>query len=67
MTMQCFEWWAFEALGFMSGMFGVSELACSVIIINIISTINMFPAGVSYSASSQVGNYLGRKSIDKAK
>ena len=65
--MVCFEWWAFEILAILSGYIGVEALACEVIIINIVSFVFMMPLGISFAASSLVGNYLGQGNPRQAK
>jgi len=57
--MLCFEWWAFELLAIFSGYLGVIALAAEVVIINLVTFIFMLPLGISYAASSLVGNAIG--------
>jgi MATE family multidrug resistance protein len=65
--MICFEWWAFELLAIFSGYISVEALAAEVVIINIVSFIFMMPLGISYSASSLTGNYIGQGNARLAK
>lgn len=53
------EFWCFETLMLLSGLIGANTLGASVIIINIIAFLYMFPLGLSFSTSSLVGNSLG--------
>ena len=65
--MLCFEWWAFELLAIFSGYLGVIALAAEVVIINIVTFIFMLPLGISYAASSLVGNAIGQGNIKMGK
>mmetsp|Transcript_4694 Transcript_4694/g.3950 ORF Transcript_4694/g.3950 Transcript_4694/m.3950 type:complete len:204 (+) Transcript_4694:653-1264(+) len=58
-VMLAFEIWGFEALSIMSGYVGVYELGASIIVINIVGFFYMIPLGISFIASSLVGNNLG--------
>ena len=53
------ECWGFEMLSIYSGYIGVKELGTSIILINIIIFLFMVPLGISFIASSMVGNNLG--------
>lgn len=65
--MLCFEWWCFELLAIFSGLMSVEALAAEVIIVNIVTFIFMIPLGISYSASSLTGVFLGLEFIPQAK
>lgn len=65
--MLCFEWWCFELLAIFSGLMSVQALAAEVIIVNFVSFIFMIPLGISYSASSLTGVFLGLEFIPQAK
>jgi MATE family multidrug resistance protein len=65
--MLCFEWWAFELLALFSGYMGTEYIASEVIVINITSFMFMIPLGVSYSAASLIGLYLGEKKVHLSK
>jgi MATE family multidrug resistance protein len=61
--MLCFEWWCFELLAIFSGLMSVEALAAEVIIVNIVTFIFMIPLGISYSASSLTGVFVGLEFI----
>ena len=65
--MLCFEWWCFELLAIFSGLMSVEALAAEVIIVNIVTLIFMIPLGISISASSLTGVFVGLGFIDQAK
>ena len=65
--MLCFEWWCFELLAIFSGLMSVEALAAEVIIVNIVTFIFMIPLGISYSASSLTGVFVGLEFIPQAK
>lgn len=65
--MLCFEWWCFELLAIFSGLMSVEALAAEVIIVNIVTFIFMIPLGISYSASSLTGVFVGLGYIKQAK
>lgn len=51
----------------MAGFLGVHELGASVVIINITAFLYMVPLGISFIASSLVGNCLGASKPKTAK
>ena len=65
--MVCFEWWAFEILAVFSGYISIPALASEVIIVNIVSFLFMMPLGISFSASSLTGYYIGQGKVRLAK
>ena len=65
--MLCFEWWCFELLAIFSGLISVEALAAEVIIVNLVTLIFMVPLGISISASSLTGVFVGLGYIPQAK
>ena len=61
------EIWGFEMLSIFSGYLGVKELGASIILININVFLFMIPLGISFIASSMVGNNLGGNKPKTAK
>jgi MATE family multidrug resistance protein len=58
--MVCSEWWAFEIISLMIAYFGNTQLAAHSIIMSVSSLFYMTPLGLSVSASTRMGNQLGR-------
>ncbi|KAJ7943063.1 Protein DETOXIFICATION [Quillaja saponaria] len=60
-VMICLEWWSYELLILLSGIFPNPELETSVlsICLNTISTLYSFPLGLGAAASTRVSNELG--------
>ncbi|KAK7343446.1 hypothetical protein VNO77_12196 [Canavalia gladiata] len=59
--MICLEWWSFELLVLLSGLFPNPQLETSVLSIchNTIATFYSFPFGIGAAASTRVSNELG--------
>jgi len=67
MLMRVFEWWAYETMGLVSGLLGVSFLVANVLVINVMSLVTQIPLGIGYAVSAIVGNYLGEGKVDVAR
>mmetsp|Transcript_19698 Transcript_19698/g.22019 ORF Transcript_19698/g.22019 Transcript_19698/m.22019 type:complete len:117 (+) Transcript_19698:230-580(+) len=61
------EWWAYEILIIFSGWLGVTELATSIVLLNIHNTLYSFSLGSQYSAVCLIGNSIGEKSYSKTR
>ncbi|ORZ30266.1 mate-domain-containing protein [Catenaria anguillulae PL171] len=59
MLMICAEWWLFEIVALIAGLFGPQALAAQSVLLNTSSICYMFFLGVSVAAASRVGNFLG--------
>ncbi|KAI4898725.1 hypothetical protein NFI96_024104 [Prochilodus magdalenae] len=57
--MLCFEWWIYEAGGFLAGMLGEVDLAAQHAVITLAALNYMFPLGIQGAACVRVGNALG--------
>ena len=64
--MFCSDWWAFEILIVISGLFGVADQATFVVVANIAAMIFMTPLGISEAACVIVGNSIGEKNASLA-
>ncbi len=58
-ALQCFEWWAFEAMTLMAAFLTVQETAAQIIIINNLFIMFSFSFGTSVAASTVIGNHIG--------
>uniref|UniRef100_A0A7S3NBC7 Uncharacterized protein n=1 Tax=Euplotes harpa TaxID=151035 RepID=A0A7S3NBC7_9SPIT len=67
MVMLLLEFWCFECITLMSGYLGSNEQGATLILLNFLSLIFTVAIGISYSASSLVGNSLGAKKPETAK
>ncbi|XP_062392507.1 multidrug and toxin extrusion protein 1-like [Sardina pilchardus] len=57
--MVCFEWWIYEAGGFLAGMLGEVDLSAQHVLLELGTISYMFPLGVHGAACVRVGNALG--------
>lgn len=65
--MMCLEWWVYEVMIIMSGIIGVNEQACQLIVINIATLVFCIAQGIQYSASNYIGQAIGRSEVRKAR
>lgn len=61
------EWWAYEVISIYAGWLGVNELAATIIISQIFIIMFMNSLGITFAATSLVGNSLGSNLPNKAK
>ena len=54
------EVWAFQLSTLIAGELGRNELAAHTIVLNVASVTFMVPLGISFAASTMIGNLLGR-------
>ncbi|KAJ3358412.1 hypothetical protein GGF32_000432 [Allomyces javanicus] len=67
MVMICAEWWMFEVVALLAGLFGATALAAQSVMLNTASLVYMFALGVSVANSNRVGNFLGAGKPGRAK
>ncbi|KAI9221532.1 mate-domain-containing protein [Blastocladiella britannica] len=67
MLMVCAEWWMFEIVALIAGVFGARVLAAQSIIINTSSIVYMTYLGISVVNSNRIGNFLGAGKPMRAK
>ncbi len=60
-AMIALEVWAFQIATYMSGWIGSTELAAHTVVMNLASTAFMVPLGISFGATTRVGNLIGAR------
>lgn len=61
------DWLGFEILTLMSSYLTPSDLAANICLFNFITLIFMIPMGLSFAATTLVGNSIGERRVNKAK
>lgn len=61
------EFWVYEQMTLASGLFGVKEQACQVILINLLNFNYMVASGVQTTTAAVLGNHIGFGDCKKAK
>jgi MATE family multidrug resistance protein len=65
--MLCLDWWAFEVMILISGLFGVTQQAALIIIMNIAVIFFRISMGFEQAASTLIGKSIGMGSLHDAK
>jgi MATE family multidrug resistance protein len=65
--MVCLEWWAFEVMTLLVGIFGMLEQAANVVVFQIVAFLFMIAMGLSQAAGATIGQQIGANNIPKAK
>jgi MATE family multidrug resistance protein len=60
------EIWAFQLSTLLAGELGRNDLAAHTIVLNIASVTFMVPMGISFGASTVIGNLIGKGRLDAA-
>ena len=61
------EFWVYEQMTIASGLLGVKEQACQVILINFLNLNYMVASGIQSTTATVVGNQIGYGNTNKAK
>ena len=61
------EWWGYEFISIQVGWIGIEELAATVILFQIFALMFMNSLGITFAATSLVGNSLGENRPNKAR
>ncbi|TWW74697.1 Multidrug and toxin extrusion protein 1 [Takifugu flavidus] len=62
----CFDWWIFEILSVMAGVFGETLIAAQHVLYQIATVTAMVPTATSAAACVRVGNALGAGDTERA-
>ncbi|XP_029704528.1 multidrug and toxin extrusion protein 1-like isoform X2 [Takifugu rubripes] len=62
----CFDWWMFEILSVLAGVFGEAVLAAQHVLYQITFVTSMVPVATSAAACVRVGNALGAGDTERA-
>ncbi len=57
--MMCAEWWGIELTSLLAGTLGMTSLAASSLMLNIINLVYMIPLSLSASITTRIGITLG--------
>jgi Na+-driven multidrug efflux pump len=66
-VMNTFDWWVYDIMIFMAGMYGVKQQAAQIVMMNLMSVIYQFSLGFGLSATTIIGGIIGEGDIKKAK
>lgn len=62
------EWWFFEFMAILSGMFhSAPQLSANVVLANLSTITHMFPMGIGIVAQKMVGNSIGASRIEEGR
>jgi Na+-driven multidrug efflux pump len=65
--LECLGWWNLNIVFLFAGYLSVTSIAAQVIIMQIKNFTTMIPTGLSFTASSLVGNCIGMNQVQRAK
>lgn len=67
LIMNAFDWWVYDLMIFMAGMYGVNQQAAQIALMNLMSIIYQFSLGFGLASTSIVGGIIGQGDVVKAK